>query len=137
MSAPVLDKLKIVSSAAFDAQPNEGCMENTRVQILEKLAQWAWDTSAPPILWLTGMAGTGKTSIALSFCKRLADEADLGGSFFCSSTSTTIKQTEVRRIIPTLAHLLARKDAAFEVAIVAELTVEPDIGEKTVAIQGK
>ena len=112
-------------------------MENTRVHILEKLAQWARDTSAPSIFWLTGMAGTGKTSIASSFCKRLADEADLGGSFFCSRTAATVEQTEVRRIVPTLVRLLARKDAAFEAAIVAELTADPDVSEKTVAIQAK
>ena len=131
----MLDKLKAVSNAVFEAQSNKGCMQDTRVNILAQLVQWARDTSAPSIFWLTGMAGTGKTSIASSFCKVLADEADLGGSFFCSRTAATVEQTEVRRIIPTLVSLLAGQDAAFETAVVAGLTAKPNIAELTVAIQ--
>ena len=134
-SVTVLEKLRAVSTAAFDAQPNKGCMKNTRVSVLNKLVRWAQDASAPSIFWLAGMAGTGKTSIARSFCDMLAAEADLGGSFFCSRTATTIEQTEVRRILPTLVRALARQHPAFEAAIVAELTAEPDITDKTVEIQ--
>ena len=128
----VLDKLKFIPSAVFEAQSTEGCMENTRVSVLTKLFLWAQDNRATPILWLTGMAGTGKTSIASSFCYRLDQEADLGGSFFCFRTG---EQTEVRVLIQTLVRLLARTFAAFEAAIIAELTYEPDITDMTVMIQ--
>ena len=112
-------------------------MENTRVGVLAKLSQWAKDTAttSPSIFWLTGMAGTGKASIALSFCKTLADEADLAGSFFCSRTSASVEQTDVHGIVPTLVHQLARKYPQFAAAVVAELEIDPDIRQKNVATQ--
>ena len=133
----MLEKLRPVPTAAFDAQPNKGCMKDTRISVLNKLVQWAQDTAAPSVFWLTGMAGTGKTSIARTFCDMLATDADLGGSFFCSRTVTTIEQTEVRRILPTLVHALALQHSAFAAAVVAELTSEPNIADKTVDIQAE
>ena len=42
-------------------------MKGTRVAILEDLLAWAIDPDSPRIFWLDGMAGTGKSTIALSF----------------------------------------------------------------------
>src|SRR5260221_2518414 len=65
------DKLEHVSSAGIHALDEDGCMEGTRVSLLKDLEQWSMDVTSPPIFWLDGMAGTGKSAIARSFCRSL------------------------------------------------------------------
>jgi len=47
-------------------QPH-GCTEGTREAILAQLMAWAIDAHNTKIFWLSGMAGTGKTTIAYTF----------------------------------------------------------------------
>ena len=44
----------------------EPCTTGTREEILKEIIAWAEVTSAdsPPVFWLTGQAGSGKTTIA-------------------------------------------------------------------------
>jgi adenylylsulfate kinase-like enzyme len=50
---------------------------------LRDLQRWSTDPAAHRIFWLDGMAGTGKSAIARSFCRFLHENSLLGGSFFC------------------------------------------------------
>ncbi|KAJ3886068.1 hypothetical protein GG344DRAFT_58148 [Lentinula edodes] len=57
-----------------DASANisrQACIQGTRVPLMEQIIKWAEDTSdtCPPIFWLCGMAGTGKSTIAYSICE--------------------------------------------------------------------
>ncbi|KAJ6530216.1 WD40-repeat-containing domain protein [Mycena capillaripes] len=90
----------------------ETCVRGTREEIIQGIISWCKDTSTkiPDIYWLSGMAGTGKSTIASTICEQLANDGDasrLAASFFCS------RQTEAGRkrssIIPTIAHELALK----------------------------
>jgi len=75
------------------------------------------------IFWLAGMAGTGKTSVAVTLCRMLDNDPTvvLGGGFFCSRTANVEGRTDVRRILPTLAVLLSRQSPKFAVALAAEI----------------
>lgn len=77
-------------------------MLGTRVQLLEKLHRWASNLNGAPVFWLNGLAGTGKTTLAHSFCKSLNAYC---GSFFWSSADGD--RSDIRRIVPTLAFQLA------------------------------
>jgi len=77
--------------------------------------KWANDPSSggPRVFWLTGQAGSGKTTIAYTITKRFEKDGNadlhtvLGGSFLCSRQfEETGEQT---RIVPTIAYQLARK----------------------------
>lgn len=102
----------IAQEAGYNAFINDStiqrssCTPKTRVNILENLIKWARDPHGPRVYWMNGMAGTGKTTIAYSFCQMLALECLLGASFFCSRSLT--KCSDVRRIIPTLACHIAQ-----------------------------
>jgi len=97
-------------------------MPGTRVGLLCKMITWI-KTDARAVFWLAGMAGTGKTSVALTLCRMLDSDADvlLGGSFFCSRTANVEARTDVRRVIPTLAALLALRSPKFAIELAAEL----------------
>jgi len=81
------------------------------------------------------MAGTGKTSISKTVCKRANanPRITLGGSFFCSRSTGLAAQRDIRCVIPTISQLLALQSAEFRLAL-AE-TVEPGIQYKEASVQ--
>ena len=104
----------------------EPCTPGTREEILKEIIAWVDDMTAdsPPIFWLTGQAGSGKTTIAYTIAKHF-DELEetehtgrhtvLGGNFLCSR-----QFEETRRqihIIPTLVYQLARKSRSYAHAL--------------------
>jgi len=124
-----------VPQAVHDAQLNYGCMKKTRVRILSETAEWIKDPDALQICWITGMAGTGKTSISKTVCEQASVDSQiiLGGSFFCSRSTGVAAQRDIRCVIPTLAQLLARESVDFRLAL-AE-TIHNDIQHKDVTAQ--
>jgi len=123
-----------VSDAADDEQSSyAGCMAGTRDSVLSKFMAWA-KNDPMAILWLAGMAGTGKTSIAVSICRMLREEPAIffGGGFFCSRSAGSIARTDVRRILPTLAALLAGLCQEFAEALAKELEKDQRLGHKPV-----
>ncbi|VDC00874.1 unnamed protein product [Peniophora sp. CBMAI 1063] len=132
----IMNELRHVRNADHSSQDQEGCMANTRVSLLNELFTWSIDWSAPGIFWLSGMAGTGKSTIAWSFCEFLASNGLLGGSFFCSRTGSA-ERSDARRIIPTIARQLSRVSADYEIALLSLLRVDPDVAQKSIKSQSR
>jgi tRNA A37 threonylcarbamoyladenosine biosynthesis protein TsaE len=122
------DKLCPVDSAQYDSiYAPPGCLEGTRMTVLNRLRDWALSPSPPfSVFWLTGTLGTGKTSIAKTFCDQMALEGVLGASFFIS------RQDQDRRdpysIVRTLVYNLALRDESrmrslcYDLVTTSELT---------------
>ena len=129
-------KERHVPQAVYDAQSNPGCMDQTRVRILNEIDAWIKDPDAQRICWITGMAGTGKTTIAKTVCERATADPDivLGGSFFCSRTGVAA-QRDISCVIPTLVQLLARQSIEFSRAVFDEITRDRDLQHKHVTVQ--
>ncbi|KAJ1302526.1 hypothetical protein OPQ81_002843 [Rhizoctonia solani] len=70
------------------------------------------------------MAGTGKTTIAYSFCEWLENTRRLGASFFCSRNFKPC--SSLGRIVPTVAYQLACYSPAFRSMLCASLQHNPD-----------
>ncbi len=83
----------------------EGCMKDTRVDLLKALMEWALDRYGPQVYWMCGIAGTGKSTISHSLCELLAEKHMLGASYFCSRSSE--ETNNATRIIPTIASMIA------------------------------
>jgi len=127
-----------VPAAASEAQYREaGCMQGTRVKLLNDVLALLKSHTSPHIVWIAGMAGTGKTSIALTLCRMLwLDESVfLGGSFFCSRSAGSVERTDVKRIIPTLATLLARQHPWFTTCLARQISETPDVAHWSVRSQ--
>ncbi|KAJ6602661.1 WD40 repeat-like protein, partial [Mycena vulgaris] len=96
------------------------CTPGTRKEIIERIISWSQDTSpdTSSVFWLSGLAGTGKTTIAYTISARLFDDGKasrLGASFFCWRQNEASRQR--RNIIPTLSHELALELPAFRRAL--------------------
>ncbi|PYH79676.1 hypothetical protein BO82DRAFT_403998 [Aspergillus uvarum CBS 121591] len=89
--------LPYVKDARFnsiaDSEESPYCLENTRVQILEGIDHWANDRDGPCIFWMSGLAGTGKSTIARTVARKYDDEHRLGASFFFSVLHSDTKRT--------------------------------------------
>ncbi|GAB1524837.1 hypothetical protein RhiTH_007993 [Rhizoctonia solani] len=109
------------------------CTEGTRVSILSELKHWVSAPDQKAVYWMSGMAGTGKTTIACTFAKWLETEKLLAASFFCTRTSADCR--DVTRIVPTVAYQLARYCIPFQSALCDVLGRDPDLGTKDIRTQ--
>jgi hypothetical protein len=84
-------------------------MKDTRTYVLGLIQDWAY-THSPglSIFWLTGMAGTGKSTIAKTACELFAQDGMLGASFFVSRQE--IERRDPHRVLRSIAYQLALKD---------------------------
>jgi len=110
-------------------------MVKTRERILRETKAWIMDPNSHRICWITGTAGTGKTSIAKTVCVEANANGAivLGGSFFCSRSTGLAAQRDIRCVVPTLVQLFARQSAEFRLALAR--TIEPGIQHQEVAAQ--
>ncbi|CAE6450086.1 unnamed protein product [Rhizoctonia solani] len=128
------------------------CTSGTRQDLLTMLQDWARPGDTEPddpqpqpkvfrvinqntakVFWMSGMAGTGKTTIAYSLCEWLEANAQLGASFFCSRTSTMCQ--DIDKIIPTIAHQLGRFSPAYRSALCKSLHENPDVATRDIQVQ--
>ncbi|KAF7358069.1 WD40 repeat-like protein [Mycena venus] len=111
-------------------QDKEKCHEVTRATVLEKLDSWIQDSSNEEFVdrcwWMTGIAGVGKTAIAISTVQYLLDRQPLStkqdnsvgsvgeapilyGQYFCNHKLDTSK---LQCLFPTLAIQIAETSPA-------------------------
>ncbi|KAJ7737371.1 hypothetical protein B0H16DRAFT_1730430 [Mycena metata] len=100
----------------------EPCTKNTRVAIRHQIERWVEDPSpdSPGVFWLTGHAGSGKSTIAFSISQRYGPGRRsnlLAANFFCSRQ---FADTRARKyIVPSIVYQLARHSSSFRRALVA------------------
>jgi len=129
--------VRFVPEALHDTQPNDaGCMPGTRTAVLSRFMTWAKDDPMR-IFWLAGLAGTGKTSIAVTLCRYLQDEPAVlfGGAFFCSRSANMDERTDARFILPTLAVSLAEKSPLCASVLMQELNTDSRAAVKPIPDQ--
>ncbi|PVF91023.1 hypothetical protein CPB86DRAFT_459801 [Serendipita vermifera] len=106
------------------------CLPNTRVDLLRMINEWVHNREKPPIFWLSGMAGTGKSTIAKTLSQSLDGPKPkdyLGASFFCSRDDDKLSRDHL--IIPTIAYQLAQYDEGFCFGVTKSLQADPDLAD--------
>jgi len=77
------------------------------------------------ICLMTGLAGTGKTTIAKSVAGLANGDGILGASFFCSRDLD--EQSNIQLVFPTIAFQLSQLSSYFRSGVVKVMKEEPDI----------
>ena len=108
-------------------------MKGTRGAVLDEIEHWMRDFDQPPVYWLNGLAGTGKTTIAQTIAERVFTNGQLGASFFCSRGF--LDRSNLQFIFPTLAVQLARKYDSFRSILVPLLRSDPGIVNESLSHQ--
>ena len=92
---------------------------------MHEIYSWAEDFTQSPILWLNGLAGTGKSTIAQTVAEWRDARCKLGSSFFCSRN--TGNHGNLCVIFPALAIQLARKHGKVQSVLTSLLQSNPDV----------
>jgi hypothetical protein len=106
-----LAKLPCVKYAAFKTvdpkapHPPSTCHEKTRIELLKEIKLWGARHDNKCIFWLSGMAGTGKSTIARTVAENFYQQDRLGASFFFSRSGDL--RGEATALFTTLASQLA------------------------------
>ncbi|KAK7735396.1 hypothetical protein SLS63_003866 [Diaporthe eres] len=144
LETELLLRLPFAGNATFDSaevfKAETPCLEGTQHRILSDIRDWAENPAGELIFWLHGMAGTGKTSVALTVAQALDQRkpftrgtktpttAFLGATFFFKQGDQTRNST--RDFFPTLARCLANVFPDFKSLITSAINDNPDIGTK-------
>jgi hypothetical protein len=79
-----LSKLPIATGAAFDSSGQDQkrkCFPGTRKALQKDIWEWIDDPASEPFFWLSGIAGEGKSTVAMTIAEGLQGEKQLGASF--------------------------------------------------------
>ncbi|KAL2848932.1 hypothetical protein BJY01DRAFT_246158 [Aspergillus pseudoustus] len=137
----LLAALQYAEYAAFDAvkkdEPSPArCYDGTRQEIMEEIESWVCGRSDHDkcIFWLSGMAGTGKSTIARTVGDLLSREHYcLGASFFFSRGRGL--RAESTAFITTLALQLAAQMPEFAPYLAAAVGGQNRVGEISLSDQ--
>ncbi|KAG2066622.1 hypothetical protein BDR04DRAFT_1160067 [Suillus decipiens] len=107
------------------------CLEGTREGILNEIKSWIDDAreNAPPVFWLSGTAGKGKSAIAHTIAKWFRESGRLGACFCFDRTANRRHEKIVTTIARDLAdgNLILRREIACVVHNDNELRHTQDI----------
>jgi WD40 repeat protein len=124
-----------VKTAFFDdTDAAPACLKGTRVDLLAGIRTWMNDQSDRKVYWLSGAAGTGKTSVAQSVARTAKEAGFTCVTFFFSRTSND--RSNYASVIPTIAYQLAM-DGGFRSEICAAVTADNDIHTRSVHSQAQ
>ena len=121
---------------AYDDNPGKRCLDGTRTKIIETILQWATHAISPDtkdqigkvpklsarVLWLCGVAGSGKSRISRSVAARLHKLQRLGSLYCCDYKNR--ETLNPRSLFSTIALHLADRDPLRKQRLVAAIRDE-------------
>lgn len=117
--------------ASHDAASKEqlpSCLENTRVDVLSRIQGWIDGDGERRLYWLKGMAGTGKSTIALTIARNYAMHKRPGASFFFSRGGGDL--ASANKFVVTIAAQLSRTLPGFQKHLDHALATNRDVLNK-------
>ncbi|KAK1218965.1 hypothetical protein PQX77_018332 [Marasmius sp. AFHP31] len=105
------------------------CLPGTREEVLRVIWKWilAKEGKGPPVFWLSGTAGVGKTAIAMTVAKGVEEEGRLVSSFFFFRSDP--KRNNPSALVLTIAHGLVVTNPSCRVSINQRISDNPMILE--------
>ena len=111
------------------------CLEGTREDVIAEIMDWSEGSKNPPVCWLSGSAGFGKSAIMQTVAERLAilDKGVLAGSFFFLRGAGA--RSKFTRVITTLAYHISRSIPETKDPIQDALQDDPTIPHQSIRDQ--
>ncbi|KAM6491358.1 hypothetical protein JOM56_013132 [Amanita muscaria] len=114
-STMILPRAKAVFND-YQTKKNSGpCFGGTRVALLREMAHWVTSPDGSRMYVLSGLAGTGKSTVAYTIASRAADLDLLGASFFFTRDDSDCNSA--KKFFPTIAYQLCVYNDTFAKAI--------------------
>ncbi|KAF7973355.1 hypothetical protein HWV62_15525 [Athelia sp. TMB] len=129
-----LDILKLLDPVVMNASYRHQCMAGTRQVILQN---FTYDLTTPSLetsaIWLTGVAGSGKSTIATTIAEHIHARGQLGAFLFFDRNTPSLSTPDA--VIRTLAYQLAMSNKALRDAICDAIERDPQIATRTLSHQ--
>ncbi|KAF8266952.1 hypothetical protein EI94DRAFT_98894 [Lactarius quietus] len=113
------------------------CLEGTRVTILENIRSFLEDVTDVNLFWLSGIAGSGKSTIAQSAAVEATLWADCIVASFFFSRRGLAELRNASFVFPTLACQLSLSDGGFRKRLSGIIEEQPNILEEDPVSQYK
>ncbi|KAF5347138.1 hypothetical protein D9757_015069 [Collybiopsis confluens] len=94
------------------------CAEGTRLQLLNDITQWVLKPDNHYVAWIYGLAGSGKSAVAVSLAERLREmnnQVTLALTFHCVKGQET---SSTCQLVPTICYHLAQYSPEYANALV-------------------
>ncbi|KIM90352.1 hypothetical protein PILCRDRAFT_59878 [Piloderma croceum F 1598] len=102
------------------------CLQNTRNDILKFVVEWANNVrSEQKMLWIHGLAGSGKSTLTTSIANIFRDSGQLGAFLFFDRD--VVERSDPTTVVRTLAHQLSMSDPRIGAAIRIVIEGNPNI----------
>ncbi|THU80722.1 hypothetical protein K435DRAFT_874071 [Dendrothele bispora CBS 962.96] len=126
-------------NANYDHKP--GCLPGTQKHVLQRIDAWISNVpSADPIFWLSGVAGSGKSTIASTVVRLMKKEKEeeeeegnrtlLGAVYFCRRNVTMPEH-----VVPAIAYRLACSFPPLRARIINAIRDCPDVTGSPISTQ--
>jgi hypothetical protein len=127
--------LPSANNAFFDSfvdQHEDECLPGTRTELLRHVKDWG-RSSGRCIFWLSGMAGTGKSTIARTVARSFKEDGILGASFFFKRGEGD--RGSAAKFFPTIVRQLAVRIPQMITGIQRALEDDPAVPGKSLREQ--
>ncbi|KAJ5894617.1 NACHT and WD40 domain protein [Penicillium taxi] len=131
-----LDTLPVSHEAEFDSfadQHEDECLQGTRAELLNEIKEWVESSQGKCIFWLSGAAGTGKSTIARTVARLLSHEKLLGASFFFKRGEGD--RGNAMKFITTVTRRIGREIPDLTLIIQKAVRDDPDIATRSLRHQ--
>lgn len=128
--------------APYDADAvRRHCLTGTRTGVLSRLQTWVTIACSQKdalldggnVFLISGLAGTGKTTVAVSMAKWCREKNLLGANFFCSRFDAECSDPNF--IFTTISRQLCRFNPQFKEKVVGIVKTDPDIAKSGIERQ--
>ncbi|KZO90426.1 hypothetical protein CALVIDRAFT_558689 [Calocera viscosa TUFC12733] len=132
--AGVLNALPYAIGASWD--PDKCCLPGTREKVFEEIWDWIGDydrAQTAEILWISDVAGSGKSAIAHSLCQQAREKDMLWSCFFFDRMSA--ERNTPSKLISTLVRDLAALQQNITEAVADILDNDPSLCSASITRQ--
>ncbi|KAL5314315.1 hypothetical protein ACEPPN_018741 [Leptodophora sp. 'Broadleaf-Isolate-01'] len=136
LDSDVLHRLPYAVDAPFNSyakQDLSSCLPNTRVDLLKEIYDWVDSTDERCIFWLSGLAGTGKSTVARTIARRYFEQKRLRASFFFSRGGGDVGHAG--RFFTSLAVQLARNVPQIQRLVLDAIIEQEDVTNQSLRDQ--
>jgi len=129
-----MELLKLLNPAQMDASARLQCLVGTRQEVLSFITGWlTTPLEGQNVLWLYGLAGSGKSTISTTVAEYFRDLGRLGAFIFFDRNNSA--NSDPNAVIRTLAHWLASFDSHIRSAICAAIEGDKNISSAPIQRQ--
>jgi hypothetical protein len=109
------------------------CLPGTQIDLLRRINTWTADPLGKRILWISGEAGTGKSTVSRTVAEALDIEGRLGASFFFKRGRAD--RSHAQLFFSTVAKQLADKVPGLGHALASALEKDPSLCKRHIKKQ--